>query len=87
MPRHLKMSLGIGILQPNQIAQQGFFIKLLFYHTLEICKTLKNFRFIRQKIDPCEFAIIIYETDIVNMPANKGRSQSPNIRKHKFKRT
>jgi len=61
--------------------------KLKFNHILEKTETLKHFRFIIQQIDPRELAIVIDETDIVIMPANRGRSQSPYIGEHKFKRT
>jgi hypothetical protein len=40
-------------------------IKEPFYEVLEVSKFLKDLRFVFQKIDPCELAIIIYKTNIV----------------------
>jgi len=44
-------------------------------------ESLKDFGFMFEEIDPCEFAIIINETNIKIVLANRGGSRSPYIRK------
>jgi hypothetical protein len=61
-------------------------IILTLNHALEVTKTLKNFRFIAQQIDPHKLAKIINETHIIGVPANRSRSWPPHITKHKPKR-
>ena len=40
-----------------------------------------------QKINPCTFAIIIDETDIIIIASNRSRSRAPNIKENKIQRT
>ena len=61
-------------------------IILTLNHALEVMKTLKDFRFIAQQIDPRKLAKIINEAHIIGVPANRSRSRPPHITKHKLKR-
>jgi len=49
---------------PICLNSKKFMIKVPLIKVLEIMKTLKNFRFMSQEIDPRELAKIIDETDI-----------------------
>jgi len=63
------------------LRSHNFLIKHAFNKLLEIMEPLKDFRFMAQQIDPCEFAIVINETNIKVILANKSGSRSPHIRK------
>jgi hypothetical protein len=47
-------------------------------------KFMKNFKFELQRINPCEFTVIIIEAHIVLLTSYRFGSIPPNIRIHKF---
>jgi hypothetical protein len=47
---------------------------------------LENFRFELKEVNPCEFTEIIYKTDIIFSPPNRGESGTPHIRINKLQR-
>lgn len=50
---------------PIGLHSPDFFVKLSLHKTLEVLKTLKNFKFITQQVNPGKFGVIINEADII----------------------
>jgi hypothetical protein len=63
-----------------------FSIKETFNKVLEIMKTLKNFRFVSTKINPCKLTKIINKAHIVIVSSNRSWSRTPYIREDKVQR-
>jgi hypothetical protein len=63
-----------------------FLIKETFNMVLEIMKTLKNFRFVSKKINPCKLTEIINKAHIVIVSSNISWSGTPYIREDKVQR-
>ena len=60
---------------------KDFSVKLAFNKCLKIMKNLKNVIKFFKKVDPSEFTIVIYETNIVSMSTNGRRARTPYIKK------
>jgi hypothetical protein len=63
----------------------NFMIKKEFNMFLKFEKSILNFRFGMEEIDPREFAKIVNKTHIIFKPSNRSNCRTPNIGINKFK--
>jgi hypothetical protein len=71
---------------PISLHSHNLPIKQAFNKVLEVMKTLEHFRFVLKKRNPCKLAKIIDKANITIVSSNRGRSQTPYIRKYKIQR-
>ena len=64
---------------PISLHGKDFSIKLSFYKSLEVMKSLEHFRFMFEKIDPNEFAVVIDKTHIILIFSKGITRRSPYI--------
>jgi hypothetical protein len=83
----LKKELKAWYSPPNRFECEDFTIMLALNKFLEIMKTLENFGFVAQKINPSKFTVIVDEANIVAVSSNRSWSRSPYIRMNKVQGT
>ena len=64
---------------PIGLHGEDFSIKLSFYESLKLMKSLEHFRFMFEKIDPNEFTIVVNETHIILIFPKRITHRSPYI--------
>jgi hypothetical protein len=74
------------VIPPPSVGLHGqqFLIEESFNTSLEVLKFLKNFRFMFEQVNPCEFAKIIDKRNIVIVLSNRSRGRAPNIRENQL---
>lgn len=60
----------------------NFVIELSLYKTLEVIKTLENFRLLTQQLNPHIFGMIINKGNIIIVATNRSWGWTPYIREH-----
>ena len=69
---------------PVRLHVKYFAIKLPFDKSLKVEKDLENIGAFLKEVYPSILAKVIDETHVIGVPTNRGRGQSPYIRKYKL---
>jgi hypothetical protein len=73
-------SVKLSILaSPVRLNNKNLSIKLLFNKTLELLKLLKHLGFELDEINPCEFAKVVNEANIILLSADRFWCRTPDI--------